>query len=349
MLGGDKPEACSDCAGYSNHFNTRFEPYLQEIKNSTAPDGATSFKPISYDYRVSQVCNLTCRTCCTGNSSAWETEQRLRLKYLFPLKRLTFSKEKDAIADLRNGVDAGLIKEIYWVGGEPLMMLHHWKIMNKIIESDLDVHVRYNTNFTNLNFKNQNFITDILAKLKSFTVQVSIDGYGETCEYVRYGTSWMDLERNILSVPREYIEAKQFFLDCTLTIPGLVDFARLIGFAERCSIPILLKPVLSLSSLDQHHLSPSILPFDILKDEIDKALLSVAKMKGDRYGVAKVLLAYLENYIPPSKKALTKYVKTILEFDKMKRSGGAQHRFVDVVSRSPRVLEWWNSEVNKIS
>ena len=53
-------------------FNTSMMNYGQAQTDT----GWTSMKPISWDYRFSNLCNFKCRTCGDMLSSSWETEQK---------------------------------------------------------------------------------------------------------------------------------------------------------------------------------------------------------------------------------------------------------------------------------
>jgi sulfatase maturation enzyme AslB (radical SAM superfamily) len=94
------------------------------------------------------------------------------------------------------------VEEIYFAGGEPLIMDEHYMILEKLIEiGNLDVRLRYNTNLSNLKFKNW----DLLNLWRPFiersginvSVFASIDGAGIVGEFIRKGTVWSNIEKNI--------------------------------------------------------------------------------------------------------------------------------------------------------
>jgi hypothetical protein len=65
-----------------------------------------------------------------------------------------------------------------------------------------DITLRYNTNLSNLKFKNK----DLLSLWKHFKnkieVHASIDHYGERAEYIRHGTDWAIVEENFVAVKK---------------------------------------------------------------------------------------------------------------------------------------------------
>ena len=57
------------------------------------------------------------------------------------------------------------IEQIYWAGGEPILMDEHWGIMNRLVEmGKTDIRIFYNTNFTTLEYKGQS-VLDPMEKL----------------------------------------------------------------------------------------------------------------------------------------------------------------------------------------
>jgi len=138
MLAGEKLSQCDVCNNqvlnlhtYKNYFtNTLFPHKVQDIIASTKEDGYTTMQPISFDYRISNLCNFKCRMCGEQLSSSWETEKIKhnvvnyeREKWMQPDTRkkiATFQKEV-LETELQEAVDKGIVEELYWVGGEPLM------------------------------------------------------------------------------------------------------------------------------------------------------------------------------------------------------------------------------------
>lgn len=178
---------------YRNYFNETLFPHLiEEAFNRTDDDGHTTMPPRSYDYRVSNLCNFKCRMCGDQLSSSWENESRER--GLFKLSNEfwvqnenreiidRFQKEV-AAKELWEAVKTGVIEEIYWVGGEPLLWEIHWEIMEYLVRSGLskNVKVRYNTNLSVVRFKNLS-LYELLPNFKDVMICASIDGTKEIGE-----------------------------------------------------------------------------------------------------------------------------------------------------------------------
>ena len=88
------------------------------------------------------------------------------------------------------------IEQIYFAGGEPLLMDEHYKMLELLIEKNL-THVRliYNTNFSELTYKKRDVLT-MWKQFDSVSVGASLDGMGARGEYMRKGTVWNDIEDN---------------------------------------------------------------------------------------------------------------------------------------------------------
>jgi sulfatase maturation enzyme AslB (radical SAM superfamily) len=88
------------------------------------------------------------------------------------------------------------VEQIYFAGGEPLMMDEHYRILEELERRDrFDVRLIYNTNFTHVKLKDR-WVFDYWKKFKSVAVGASLDAMGPRAEYIRKGTDWDTVERN---------------------------------------------------------------------------------------------------------------------------------------------------------
>ena len=83
MIAGETLPECEVCNDkllntdvYRSYFNQLFAHKYADAMANTAADGSTTVKPVSWDYRFSNLCNFKCRTCGDMLSSSWESEQR---------------------------------------------------------------------------------------------------------------------------------------------------------------------------------------------------------------------------------------------------------------------------------
>ena len=144
--------------------------------------------PIYWDIRFSNVCNFRCKTCWHGNSSSWFGVGN-DLADTPIIKAFT-----DSYDELLNYIDD--VEEIYFAGGEPLIMEEHYELLNELLKRKLtNVRIRYNTNFSRLDFKSTH-IFDLWKQFNEVHVSASIDAMGETGEEIREGLNWEQFVAN---------------------------------------------------------------------------------------------------------------------------------------------------------
>ena len=199
MVNGRRAAGCSRC-----HENERagFRSVRQE-KNAfldrhrgrerlTAPDGTLPRLPVLFlDFRFSNVCNLRCRTCDPAQSSAWAADARAL--GLLPVPGESIIKPYDDWDGLWRQLQPLLeegVEEILFVGGEPLLMEEHYRILDFLIaRGRTDVRLTYNTNFSVLRFQDWDAL-DLWSRFRNVHVAASFDGSGRRGEYLRKGLNW---------------------------------------------------------------------------------------------------------------------------------------------------------------
>jgi hypothetical protein len=120
------------------------------------------------------------------------------------------------------------VEQIYFAGGEPLLMEEHYNILNELVKrSRFDVRLIYNTNFTHTDLKG-NSVFEYWKQFKSVAVGASLDDSGTRGEYIRKGTDWAQVEQNRRDMLATCPEV-DFYISPTLSIMNalhLPDFHR---------------------------------------------------------------------------------------------------------------------------
>jgi hypothetical protein len=146
-------------------------------------------------------------------------------------------------------MDLSECKQIYFAGGEPLMMEEHYLILDELEKRGrFDVRLIYNTNFTQTRLKTRS-VFDYWRKFKSVSVGASLDDYGNRAEYIRKGTHWEEVEENRREMQR-VCPSVDFYVSPTLSIMNawsLPDFHKYMveqGFikAQDLNVNILQDP-----------------------------------------------------------------------------------------------------------
>ena len=108
----------------------------------------------------------------------------------------------DAINKVRERAGILTVEEACWAGGEPIITEEHYKILDFWIENDIDVRLRYTTNFSNLYFKKKS-ILEYWNSFKDVRIAASLDAMGARGELIRAGTNWNRIEKNRISMIEE--------------------------------------------------------------------------------------------------------------------------------------------------
>lgn len=204
MLAGEKSRECSRCYeieenGMVSHrvaSNSSFRQFIP-LSKYTKDDGTyEDFKIRYYDIRFSNLCNFRCRSCGSVFSSNWyEDEIALWGKDPNKKKIMIAGRTKD---DMWEQMEPHIphLHQIYFAGGEPLIMEEHYRVLRELVNRNrTDVSLVYNTNFSELVYKNQD-VLEIWKLFDRVSVGASLDAEGARGEYIRKGTDWNQIVEN---------------------------------------------------------------------------------------------------------------------------------------------------------
>ena len=287
MMAGETLPECEVCNDkllntdvYRTYFWHLFKHKYNDIWSSTDASGATTMKPVSWDYRFSNLCNFKCRTCGDMLSSAWESEQQQhnmidwtnpKNNWMQPdvKQEITAFQDSQIEAEFAQAVAEHRVEEVYWVGGEPLMYEQHWRYMKQIVDQGDGglVYARYNTNLSRVQYRGVDLYRDILAHVRDWQICASLDGTGVTGEYIRTGLSWPVFLENFQRGVDHMHHPRQMRLDFTLTLPGMFEIENMQKLSNNFGVDILAKVIFSFSP--NIILSPLSLPRQLLHNHID--------------------------------------------------------------------------------
>jgi organic radical activating enzyme len=227
----DKPcRQCGDCyeqeaAGFAsmrNNSNKSFGHHINEIAD-TLPDGSLPDMKLHYwDVRFSNICNLKCRSCGSIFSSRWyDDDVKIWGKELRPRVSFAGRHEEDVWEQMQEHIPH--LDQIYFAGGEPLIMEEHNRILKLLIEKgNTRVRLIYNTNLTELKFKRES-VLDLWKHFPTVCVAASLDDMGDRASIIRSGTDWNKVEQNIRDLKRECPHI-DFMISPTLSIMNIWNF-----------------------------------------------------------------------------------------------------------------------------
>lgn len=177
---------------------------LDSIVAKTELDGSLPVEIPYFDLRLGNLCQLKCVMCSPHDSSAWikdwkeqypkyksiELKQDQNWKNIFDY---TWYKDSAFLDNLKS--QANNIKELYFAGGEPLLIPEHYKILEFMIESGnaKNCVLRYNSNGLELPEK----LFDLWNHFKQVKFNFSVDALEEKNDYIRYPSKWNNVVTNL--------------------------------------------------------------------------------------------------------------------------------------------------------
>jgi hypothetical protein len=360
MLRGETLPECEVCndrllntSVYRSYFDSLFGHKYNSILNTTDATGYTTMKPVSWDYRFSNLCNFKCRMCGDMLSSSWESEQRQnemidwgnpKNTWMVPEVKKQIEKFQDTQieAEFSQAVEEHRVEEIYWVGGEPLMYEQHWKYMQRIIElgDGQNVYARYNTNLSRINYKGIDLFNDILTGVRDWQICASLDGTGRIGEYIRTGLDYNQWLRNFRKGIAVQRHRRQMRIDFTLTLPGMFEVGNIERLAQELNVDVLAKVIFSFSP--DIVMSPLALPRHLLDEWIDEITAQLKVSGGalmDTLVQLKTRPTFEEQWPNEYKQALAKGKRRMLQLEQIR---GDTFTMADILAERPAVLEWWN-------
>ena len=359
MMAGETLPECDVCNSkllntdvYRSYFNSLFGHKYADAMAATQADGSTALKPVSWDYRFSNLCNFKCRMCGDMLSSSWETEQRQhnmidwtnsKNNWMIPTVREEISRFQDQQieAEFAQAVAEHRVEEVYWVGGEPLMYEQHWRYMKQIVDQgDGDrVYARYNTNLSRVNYRNINLYTDILSNLRDWQICASLDGTGPAGEYIRTGLDYSQWRNNFALGLDISTHRRQMRIDFTLTLPGLFEVARIQELADEFGVDILAKVVFSFTP--DIIMSPLALPRELLDKTVDRLVTDLPP------GALQAVLLQLksrptfsEQWPDTYEQGLAKGKRRVLQLEQIR---GDTYTLADILKQDAEMYKWYES------
>jgi MoaA/NifB/PqqE/SkfB family radical SAM enzyme len=247
MLEGKIPASCSKCIAEESRGVASKRIWetgswmedgidVEELIKQTEEDGTVPEKLVYLDLRLGHTCNLKCVMCSPHDSSQWVSDHK-KIYPLFQAKELKEQMQwdrkdfnnfwhenpdfwKEMYAQIPN------LKQVYFAGGEPLMIREHKWFLEEIIRQGYSdkILIRYNTNGLLVDDE----IIELWKKFKKVKVGFSIDAVGDRNYYIRYPSDWDTIERNLhkLDNTPDNIQVSIATAIQILNIKHLAEFAK---------------------------------------------------------------------------------------------------------------------------
>jgi len=156
-----------------------------------------SYDDIRYlDITLGNKCNLACRMCNPWSSSLY-AKQVKDLKIYDGAVNIDFDeKTRNKLLDVIK--KSPNLSSIYMLGGEPLVNDFHDEIVDLLISTNRSKNIILHYS-TNLQIDVEKYL-ELWENFHIIELSISIDGSGDTYEYIRWPGSWDKLYRNLKKV-----------------------------------------------------------------------------------------------------------------------------------------------------
>lgn len=241
MMEGKKCTECTKCYeqeqngffSMRNDANRNYGHHIGDLEK-TDPDGHhNEFKIRYWDVRFSNLCNMRCRSCGPIFSSNWYNDN-IKLYGVEPdvlgrpMARVEYTTgdEDGMLTQMEQHIP--YLEQVYFAGGEPLIMKEHYYLLEKLIEyGKEDVRIQYNTNFSEMRYKDKH-VYEYWKKFKNISVGASLDASGDRAELMRKGTVWTQTVENRKRMQQE-VPHVDFYISATVSsmnVLHVLDFHR---------------------------------------------------------------------------------------------------------------------------
>jgi len=207
----------------------------------------------SFDLTLGNLCNLKCVMCNPGESSQLLAEANLypevknRYERNFVQKDFDWPKGDDFVDWCNHYLPQAI--HIKFTGGEPFIIPWIQTVLDRIPDEQKKKCVLHFT--TNLTIVNLGLFENF-SKFKEVWVSVSVEGIGDTHEYLRYGHKWETLETNLRLIQEMEIPNLILKVNHVVQTPSYHSIIPMTEYFDNMNMGI--HPIL-LEGPKHHHIS----------------------------------------------------------------------------------------------
>jgi MoaA/NifB/PqqE/SkfB family radical SAM enzyme len=231
FINGSYPEVCEKCWQKEKLGITSKRQRDKSIHNREyyTTDIFQESKIKSMDLKIGFQCNLKCRICYNGVSSAWYAEDK-KYQNVPSIHEIDymFDAGKDFWINQIEYFDE--IEHISMKGGEPLLDRTHLKMLEKLLNlGKKDVKIHYNTNGTIFPEKH----LEVLNEFDNVAFTLSIDNIGEKFEYERNGVAWEKVRLNLENFSK--LDRNKYRIDffTTVSLINVLDLTETMSYGDK--------------------------------------------------------------------------------------------------------------------
>jgi MoaA/NifB/PqqE/SkfB family radical SAM enzyme len=222
VLNNERPKECEPCFSLEDqgveslrmrHISGKIPEARINLYPNTVLQEVMPFEIPTMELKLNNLCNLKCRMCHPMDSTSWNDWSEVKEFYknenniMYAIVEEHNLENKPHLDKFQDNPEwwSSLEKllphfrRVEFAGGEPLMDPQHYRILDMLSEYGHQIEIKYATNLSMLGKGSRN-IYEYWPKFKSVAVNVSIDGIGDSYEYVRGNADWDTMIANIKEI-----------------------------------------------------------------------------------------------------------------------------------------------------
>ena len=222
------PKYCEGCIRRENITGVSEREWHNNVSEDfdVATADLDEHKPALIDVRWNNTCNLACTYCSSYFSTKWASIVGASFNQTIN------TQEQQVIDYIEKHRD--YVKEVAMVGGEPLMMKENDRLLD-ILPDDVLVTV-----ISNMTVDFDKFpVPRKLLERDRVGWSMSFDNVGERFEYVRWGSSWEQMDNNVSRVSQKIIDSNHNGgIHAVYNIYNCTKIRELFAYARKRSLTI---------------------------------------------------------------------------------------------------------------
>ena len=194
MLKGEKlPDHCNYCYDYESKGVESYREFetiewVSKLDINSVEDLDKITHPYHYEIRLSNKCNLMCRSCKPEHSHLIDKEYK-KFNIIYPGLQ-TFKYSSTSLIDINS---LGPDTRVYLTGGDPTVIPEVYEFMEKCIKADkIDFDFTLGTNGQKLSKR----FLELTRHFTNMNFSISLDGYGKVNDYWRWGSDFNTVIKN---------------------------------------------------------------------------------------------------------------------------------------------------------
>lgn len=317
MLKGEKISGCFKCyneedAGGLSMRQGSYDNFKDLLDSKNTP------RVRILEIGFSNICNLKCRTCSSGLSTAWIEDDKYLQKH-FSKKRIA-QKKITSLLKLKDK-DIKNLKYIKFVGGEPMLNPEYNDFIQRMLSCGAAEQARIEL-FTNTSYLPSTKAINDLKRFESVRVHLSIDGIGKRNEYIRFPSYWPEVIKAAGKWLKDTLDSPQIVIQMEPT----VSIYNIYYLEEQLDWWIKLNKSVDSYRVNVHFINAFYPPYisyinlpkdlkEIVADKITKMLKKYAHIK-----IIKNNLTSLENTLwVEGKNELPRFIEYNKHLDKIRK------------------------------